>query len=361
MRPWYRIHFSTLAVVGIIFAWMVFINIPADRTLGSRGRFYHGWPYLYFERNGDPHSWWSFAGGGIPEFHIEALLLNMLVAFCIAALAAFACELWIQRYGRLFRFSILSMLVVTALVASMMGVVVRDLQRSYRQGEVLDELAKLGSVEASRTECRYDWFRSLFGSNLDGTIDGILFISSSPAGATVPDLSALSDLTSLEWQGVALGSTELERLSNLPNLKTLVVSVHSLHSESATTLTKLSEHPALLALRLYGDQFDDESVSNISSQSQIKGLGIKSARVTGRSVLHISNLESLEGFYIEGARMRDADFSPLARLLKLKSVMFVNCNLSQADEDQLLERWPKGNLHTSIGPDKELVQAFQTQ
>src|SRR5688572_32251007 len=42
-RPWYRFHFSTLGVMALVVAWMVFINIPGERTSIISDRLDHGW------------------------------------------------------------------------------------------------------------------------------------------------------------------------------------------------------------------------------------------------------------------------------------------------------------------------------
>src|SRR5687768_6235880 len=114
MRPWYRIHLSTLSVLGIVLAGLVFINIPGDRGPHWPYRFSHGWPYVYFERSGAADSFWSFAGAAT-LLHVPELAGNVVVAICIVLLVACPCELWIRKNGRLFRFGIQSMLTATAL------------------------------------------------------------------------------------------------------------------------------------------------------------------------------------------------------------------------------------------------------
>jgi hypothetical protein len=226
MRPWYRIHRSTLVVLALVLASLVFVNIPGEGTERVWERFHHGWPHFYFERSAQPRSWWSFSGRA-PVFHLDALLLNVMAAFCISALAAFAAELWIRRYGRLFRFSIMSMLTVTAIAAVIFGLVARDLHNCLRQQGALDQLAAQGSIRVSRDERKYDWLRSLFGSDLDGTIHRIDFDATSPEGARVPDLSALADLRFLNLRGIALGADDIRRLSAIPTLQTLSLTVKS--------------------------------------------------------------------------------------------------------------------------------------
>lgn len=359
MRPWYRIHCSTLSVLAIVLAGLVFINIPGDRMLGDSGRYHHGWPYFYFERSAQPRTWWSFSGTST-EFHLDALLLNVLAAACITALAACAAELWIRRYGRLLRFTIMTMLTVTAIVAAILGVVVRDLHRCWRQQEAIDQLAAQGSIRVSREERKYDWLRSLFGSNWDGTIHRIDFDSTSREGGTVPDLSALVDLRFLDLEGIALQAGDDNRLAALPKLETLFLTIKSLRDEPSATLTPISKNPVLAGLFLDGDQFDDEKLLHVSVQSGMKHLGVKSARITADSLTHVAKLKALESLWIEGAPLRDADFSPLAKASKFKTAIFYRCNLSQADERRLLSLWPDGNLHTGAVPDgkSRLVQAF---
>jgi hypothetical protein len=362
-RPWYRIHPATLGVIAVVVAWLVFINIPGDRVLRDNRRFHHGWPYLYFEREGAARSWWSFAGT-TPEFHIDALLLNILTALCIAGLVACACELWIRRFGRLLRFSIASMLIVTALLAVIMGLVVRDVHRCHRQQQTLDVLARLGTMRADRKERKYDWFRSLLGSQFDGMVYDVRVVSAEPTGAPISDLSALDGLRFLNLEGVILGDEDAEHLASLPKLQSLFLHVHAVRGNRRKAFERISELPIpSFHLVLDGDSFDDESISDLRSGSTIKLLTIISSRVTERVFRHLIEMKSLENIWIEGAQVRDADFSVLSKAPKLKEAVFYRCNLSQRDEDQLLKLWPDGNLHTGTGPDgkSKLVQAFRPQ
>jgi hypothetical protein len=363
IRPWYRIHRATFGVIAVVVAWLVFINIPGDRTLRDTGRFHHGWPYFYIERDGAARSWWSFSGAS-PEFHVGALLLNILTALCIAALVACACEMWIRRFGRLLRFSIASMLLVTALLAVIMGLVVRDIHRCYRQQETLDPLAELGSLSAVREERRYDWFRSLFGSQFDGIIKRVDVKADSPTGAAVPDLGALNGLTFLNLEGVILGEEDIEKLATAPALETLILDVREIRGDPEKILQAVSRLSIpWIHLGLAGDSLDDECVSRLSQESSIKSLAIKSSRVTAGVFRELGEMKSLERLWLEGALVRDADFSPLAKAPKLKEAIFFRCNLSQRDEKNLLALWPDGNLHTGTGPDgkSKLVQAFRMQ
>jgi len=363
MRPWYRIHFSTLFVLAIVLAWLVFVNIPGDRLLKYQGRFHHGWPYHYFERTAAERSWWSFAGV-FPQFHAGALALNILTAFCIVALAAWACEIWIRRFGRLLRFSIASMLIGTAILAAILGLVVQDIHHCYRQQRTLDELAALGSVRAMRDERKYDWFRSLFGSHVDGTIHRIDVTSVNPVGAIIPDLSALDGLNFLHLSGVAIGEQDVEHLATAPNLGTLILGVHAVKVDQTKILRRIAELPVpTLHLGLHGDSFDDASVMALSSDGSIKHLGITSSRVTESVFRHLGEMKSLAVLWIEGSQLRDADFSLLAKAPKLGQVIVYRCSLSQRDEDNLRTLWPDGNLQTEIGPDgkSKLLLAFRAQ
>ncbi len=361
MRPWYRIHRSTLSVLLIVLACLVFINLPG-KPLGDKHSYYHGWPYFYFERKVQPRTWWSFSGTAT-VFHVDALVLNVVAALCITALAACATELWIRRYGSLFRFSIKAVLVVTGLIAVFLGIAVRDLHRCLRQQETLDRLAAQGSLSVSREERDLDWLRGLFGSNLDGAVESITFRSTSRQGATLPDLSALVDLEWLYLDGIALGAEDIQRFQSLPKLQTLYVSVKSLRDELSATLTPLSEHPELAGLILDGDDFGDEAILQLSDECRIHALRINSALITADSLKHISRLKSLDHLQIEQTPLRDADFSPLAQAPSLRFAMFVGCNLSAADEAELMKLGPDGNVATGNDPvsQSKFVQAFRIE
>jgi hypothetical protein len=363
MRPWYKIHLSTLFVLAIVLAGLVFINIPGDRALRESGRFHHGWPYFYFERDGQSRSWWTFTGA-VSEFHVGGLLLNLLTMLCIVALVACACELWIRRFGKLWRFSIAAMLAFTAVIAVITGIVVRDIHRCHRQQQALDTLAGLGTVRAMREERKYDWFRSLFGSQFDGTIHRIDVVSAVPTGGRLPDLTALEDLRFLSLEGVTLGAVDIENLATAPKLGTLVLDLRAIRGDPQQALARISELSIRwIHLGLEGDWLNDELLAGLEPDSRIASLAIKSSRVTGGSFQHLSQMKSLEQVWIDGSKVRDWDFSPLAKAPKLKQIVFYRCNLSQRDEDNLLKLWHDGNLHTGTGPDgmSKLVQAFRMQ
>jgi hypothetical protein len=336
-----------LVVLPIVVAWLIFINIPGERLFkGDRSpiihKLYHGWPYHYLEREGGGSKYWSFEGTST-QFHIGALLLNAITAFCIVALAACATELWIRWYGSLLRFGVTSLLGITALVAIVMGLGTREARRCLHQQQVLRELAECGSLTTTRAQRKYDWFRSLFGADFHGTVTSVQLTATQPV-RHLPDLGLLRDVESIVLE-VPNVPGNVEQLAELPKLEYLRIWLISVDAKDLGGLTGLSEIPQLKELRLVGDDCDDASVLQISASAQIETFSINSSNVTSQSFKKVGELDSLRNLRFERAPLRASDFSALANLPNLKEVSFIGCNLSKTDETNLQRLWPDGRLH----------------
>jgi hypothetical protein len=337
MRPWYKIHFSTLFVLAIVLVVLIFVNVPGEQTSIVSDRFYHGWPYHYFDREGTPHSFWSFAGTA-PHFHGEALLLNVLTAFCLVGLTACACELWIRRNGRLLRFGTRSLIVVTALVAVLVSLVARDVRRSSRQQQALEELAQFGSLETSRDLQKFDWFRSLFGDQFHGSIRRVLLTADRP----VHRLSDLSGLETVEGFGLYVPNLpeNFEQLSRLPNLKYLSVTLTSAAAADRARLTALTQLPQLYSLGLLGDRVVDEDILQISQESRLEAISIGSSKITAKALRHLSELKSLTSLTLDQNVAQNQDCSVLLQFPGLSYLNFIGNNITQQDADKMRSLWP---------------------
>jgi hypothetical protein len=342
LRPWYRIHFSTLSVLAVVLAGFVFINIPGDRTSLISNRFYHGWPYHYYEREGTQHSYWSFTGT-TPQFHVEALLLNLLTAFCLLALTACASELWIRRNGRLFRFGMRSLLGLTALIAVTLGLAMRDLHHCYRQQATITELAKLGSVTAFRDRRPYDWFRILFGDHFHGTID-LVSLTSSRRVDRLPDLRSLTHLESL-WLELPGIPENIEQVSQLPSLKGLNVTLTKLTIADRERLRRLTQMPQLYGLGLLGEDVDDDAVLQISPHSQLEYVSIGSSKITDRGISRLSELKMLTNLTLEENLLKGQDWSAFSKFPKLSFLNLIGGRLAPGKvADGMVDIWPNARI-----------------
>lgn len=348
VRPWYRIHLSTLSVVAIVLAWMVFINIPGDQIHDFwPRRFYHGWPYHYYERVGEEYSYWSFDQptpwlGKPPRFDTQALLLNALTAICILALVACPCELWIRRNGRLFRFGTRSILAVTTIIAVIMGLVAREVRRCYRQQQAIRELEQVGSVTTNRSSQKYDWFRSFFGAELHGVVEGVDLVATEPV-VRLPDLRLLENI---KFFGMELANIpqNIEQLAELPKLEYLSVKLTSLGGADPKRLGDLTDFPELWRLCLVGDEFDDADIQNISRAARLGSLEIDSSKVTDAGLARISEMISLTNITVDESVLKTLDCSILTRLPKMYKLTFVGKKLAAQDAARLRSLWPNAKI-----------------
>ena len=353
MRPWYKIHFATLSILAIVLAWLVFINIPGDVIHEyQRNRFYHGWPYHYYERVGEAYSYWSFVqptgwAGRPPQFVPQALLLNALAAICILALVACPCELWIRRNGRLFRFGIRSVLVVTTAVAVIMGLVAHDVRRCYRQQQAVRELEQVGSVSTSRNRQKYDWFRSFFGAELHGIVDGVDLVATEPVDR-LPDLGLLENIS---FVGMELPNLpeNIKQLAELPKLELLSVKLTSLGGGDPKRLTELTSLPELWRLTLIGEEFA-ATIRHISTTTRLESLDIDASTITDEDLVRISELSSLMSLSFDESVLKTLDCSVLTLLPNLRELTFVGKNLTAQDEARL-QLWPNAKIETGTTRD----------
>jgi hypothetical protein len=340
-RPWYHVHLSTIWILAAALGCLVFINIPGDRAPHPPYRFYHGWPYHYYERTGEEYSFWSFEEAKprprlSPRWYPLRLILNGLATFCIVALVACACELWIRRHGRLFRFGTRSLLMITALFAVATSFGVREIQRCYRQQRALLELSQLGSVSTRRELQAYDWLRSLFGDNTHGTVSHLNLIVTRPI-ERLPNLRAFEDLNYMFLE-LANVPDNVEQLAELSKLSHLTFTLSSIDPNRLDRLTALSEIPQLDFLWLKGDAFGDSSLRHISPKSKIDGIVLNSSKVTREGVAALGDLPSLHFASLNENVLREPDDA----LLKLSapSVRFVGNQLAARDEERLRRLWP---------------------
>lgn len=340
MRPWYKIHFSTMVVMALVAGCLAFINIPGERTSIVSHRFYHGWPYHYFDREGAQNSFWSFAGTA-PTFHGDALLLNVLTALCLVALVACACELWIRRNGRLLRFGTRSLLVATTLIAGLFGLVSRDVRRCMLQRQTLGQLAQYGSLEIGRDLRKFDWLRSLFGDHFHGTVRWVTLSATGPMDQ-LPDLTLLDSLSSLSLE-VENIPENLDHIARFGKLK-VSITLTSLANTDRHKLTAITELPQLYSLGLLGDDIDDSAVSAISSDTQLEWIAIGSPALTVNSLRRLSELKSVRQLTLDQAVVQTQDCSPLLHAPQLSFLIFIGNNTTQKDADKMRALWPDAKV-----------------
>ena len=346
LRPWYRIHLSTLSVLAIVLALLVFINIPGDRTSNRPYRFYHGWPYVYFERGGEPDAFWSFAGT-VSKLHVPELLGNVLVAICIVMLVACLCELWIRQNGRLFRFGIRSLLFVTTIIAVVMGLIVRELNSTYQQQRALAELAQFGAVNTRRELKPHDWLRSFFGDYAHGRIHRVRFTATRVIDR-LPDLRGLADVREMDLEILNVPEN-VEQLAELPRLKDLWVKLRIDTCSDQERMRLLTELPQLKFLWLAGDAIDESTIAAIVPRSPI-GLRLDSKNVSERALTQLVQTNSFSSITLHASQLQKPD-DTLLGLSHLRWIGFFGLRLTPHDEQRVRILWPDAEITTGTYAD----------
>ncbi len=339
-RPWYRLHRRTIAILIPGIAWMFLINVPGEKT-PSHSQVHHGWPFIYFSHPPHGPSYWSFAGLRSPQdLDWLAIALNGLIAVGIAGLVAAACEYWIRRYGRLFRFGLSSLLVVTALIATLLGLALRDLQRCSLQERILNGLSARAGVSVHREPRSLDWLRSLLGHQQPSRVVGLIIISKDGAPLETPAVGSLSDLRWLRLDNLSLSGEWVDQIARL-RLENLQIELSDIQGNRLEVLRALASVPNLKSLFLRGDTFEDADLAPLASANDLIHFGVVSKRVTGRSLEHLARLEGVRSLEFEDADFTAANFEPLAAIKNLDSAVFAGCKMSSEDE---------ARLKNSLGP-----------
>lgn len=350
-RPWFRLHLCTLVVLFLVLAWMALINVPAEMRL-ERGtetewpylfsyeEACHGWPLFYFCHRRSHPSYWCFSDlNGLGDFNWFVVAINTFVAFAFAGLAAGACEYWRRRSGHRLRFSLRTFLMGMGLIAVILALVARDLQRGFYQRRVLDELGSFAGMSVDREPRVLDCFRSLLGRHMPGRLVGLnLFFSESPPGSP-PDFGSFPHLRRLKLGDVYLTREWVDQMARL-QLDELHVLPSGIGGNRSEVLSALASVPKLKSLQFIGSEIEDRDLAALARAKDLEVLHIISTKLTGRSFEHLAQLKKVTWLSIHDADLSNADFQPLWKIKGIRHVAFDGCKMSPTDEQRLQQSLP---------------------
>lgn len=354
-RPLYHLHKQSFAIALLAAAWLVLINFPAEVKPFSE-RVGHGWPRYYYLHDGPIDSYWSFGPAGstppwpaiLNNLNRSALAHNALIALGIVLVAAVLAELWIRRFGRLFRFGLGAVLAGTALIAVLLGLMRAELQHCLHQQSVLGQLASFANVSVEREPRQYDWIRSLFGQHMPGQVTVLHLEVRDSTPPIPPGFGSFPELRDLHLDNVVLSPEWVAQIDRLP-LDELQVTASDLHGPRAEVLRSLTAIPILTTLTLSGASFADDDLAAISPPNNLEQLTVRSPKITDRLFGHLVNLPRLKELEFEDADFTGANFAPLLQISHLYMVRFVGCKMSEEDKERLSKLPPNGYLSEDSG------------
>jgi hypothetical protein len=294
-----RSHFADVEVDGIQLS--CFLNTET------------GWPWI-FQRRGDVMDSSSpYNGQSMVQFFSLGMVLTDLGVLFAALATLSLVGLWLfRRFLRRLQYSLRTLLCVTALVAVVLALLIRELDEYRRQKKWIERLTP-NSISAAREDLSPEWARRLLPDKL---LEVFYFpvvmlqqtYSTTPA-AIESAVTAIADLPHVRSIDFEFVSNEALRIHD-PESLNRINSVACIADDD--TLKALGKLPNLRRLRLTGPMTD-------------AGLG------------HLWNCTSLEVIELLKADITDAGVLPLRTLPKLKELVLFDPAAVSEDTIPLLE------------------------
>lgn len=228
-RRWCRLHVSTCLVLLVVGTLLLVVNIPGDVAQDVGGfeyDFNHGWPCTYLVRvyrwslpGDEKFSLWTVTDH-IKEFRPYGVVLNVAVGLAMLAVVALMVERHVRRHGRLMRFSLRSLLLVTTLLGFGLAPVAQDLNRCRQEQNVIRQLRSISrGCVIGKVPRKYDWLRVLAGTEYMGTTVRLFIAGDGVRDENSPDLAVFSDLEGIFFTDTSLTGANLAALDGLTKLR----------------------------------------------------------------------------------------------------------------------------------------------
>jgi phosphate/sulfate permease len=242
-----------------------------------------------------------------------------------------------------FQFSILSLLVLTVVVAIPCSWLATEMKAARRQREAVEEIEKAGGKVTFEYQANPrgrviprakgppllrpprpgakpqgpPWLRMLLGDDI--------FVS----------------VTEVDLSGSRVSDTGLERLEGLPQLRKLWLTGTEVGDVGLQHLEGLTQ---LGALYLGGTKVGDAGVEHLKGLTQLKELSVWCTRVTDAGLEHLEGLTQLRWLDLNGAQVTDAGLKYLKGLTRLEEVRLMCTRVTDAGVRDLQKALPKAKL-----------------
>jgi hypothetical protein len=233
-------------------------------------------------------------------------------------------------HRRWLRYSLRSLLLLTALLAIWLGIKVNQ---ARRQREAVEKLTSLGA------QITYDidldvirWARDLCGDDFFRTVRSVSFVGrlsahrtqSIPHTFTDQDLSCLADLRQLELLYIANAPITDEGLLHLAGHKSLT----TIHLNNTAINGSGFRHlavPNLVEIGLNGTRVNDAALSHLRKAKNLQRLQLAGTEITDEGLKYLRGLSKLEGLVISRTRITGSGLKYLSGLRELREIYMAGC------------------------------------
>lgn len=349
-------HVGAWITAGIVIAVGLVANIPGEPDVGpnllGRGQFgprlycdtrsmVHGFPWTYFRSDPVPATTFTptvpWIPGPNPELNLAPLLGNLAVFGLIAVAVGWYTNRWIRTLR--YRFGLVHLLVVVALVAGLAGYA----KYRHRLHEAHWQVGKsrwvFGGIETRGIQPFGPlWLRHLTGEEYWNWGDLIVSPNFPGPDAMIafPGKGSVKSL-SLPW----VDSTMLDQLQDFPNLEVLSLSWGTWSGD-------------LRELQRRADGSLGQAVlSSIAQCAQLKGLDIGDCHMTDKDLPHLAELSELVHLELGGNEgITDEAVRYLSSLKSLRILGLDATDVTQEGIEQLQAALPRCVIYWDDKPHK---------
>jgi hypothetical protein len=230
----YRFHWSSIFGATLVFAAVVFFNVPGNRTRGAQ---YHGWPLVYLHREVPdpppqpgviscpitiiPDPW--HLTEDVQVFSPALLAVDVAVAVGLALLAGAVMESVRRRFGPWLRFRLRTALAAMIVFALPFSWLERRIHTHRLQQPVIHRFEAIGCF-TTYDSILPEWMRAWLSDDLGRPLDDIRLLhvyGETACDDDVRELHLLTTLRSLDLSGTKVTDAGLPPIARLTQLRWL--------------------------------------------------------------------------------------------------------------------------------------------
>ena len=257
--------------------------------------------------------------------------------------------------SRRFRFSLRTMLVLTAALCVWLGIQVNAARRQREAVAVLlnaraiilyDYQVVPHQAGVDRLPPGPAWLRELIGDDYSRTVVAVIIRPEATIQKSVLDeLAKLPYVREFGLMGdlwrTEISDNDLAALREFHQLEWLnLVDVHL----SGSILATLSYPGRLKILRLNGTDADDAALKYCEKMMLLEILDLGGTRVTDVGLVHLRNIKNLDDLRLNDTRITDAGLEHLHGLKKLTYLHLQRTRVSEAGVSALRAALPNANI-----------------
>jgi hypothetical protein len=260
----------------------------------------HGWPTVFLTRVVyDKRSNRFALADGHSSLNSRNLLLNVLTVALIFGVTFMVLQLHLKRHGRLFRFGILELLVVFAVVGSTFGYFAYLARRNAHDHRISEQLQGMGH------SCIYTYRGPLVLARVFGDR-----IWSKSFGGIV-GINLAEDLNDDRIKAMCEVAEELSCINEIS------ASFSNLSDEGLAYLASRSWAPEVRKISLFDTRITNVGLSSLTAFTDLREVDIASTEIGDSGIILLSRCPHLEELICNSTRITE---SSVAKLYEFKSL-----------------------------------------